>query len=108
MSTAFDPQAFAALTIDDYDYADGKFTAHYTLRGIDPADDVAFAELVDFGAALGDRRPDERLLGLLALTCSPSYYKAAAPPRIDIAFPTGEFEQQYLRELIAGGLGEFA
>ena len=108
MSPTFDPQAFAALTIDDYDYADGTFTAHYTLRGIDAADDVAFAERVDFGTALGDRRPDERLLGLLALTCAPSYYKAAAPPRIDIAFPTGEFEQQYLRELIAGGLGEFA
>jgi hypothetical protein len=108
MSTTFDPKAFAALTIDGYDYAGGKFTANYTLRGVDPADDVAFTELVDFGAALGDRRPDDRLLGLLALTCSPSYYKAAAPPRIDIAFPTGEFEQQYLRELIAGGLGEFA
>ena len=37
-----------------------------------------------------------------------SYYKAAAPPRIDIAFPTAEFEQRYLRELITGGLGEFA
>jgi hypothetical protein len=108
MSTKFDPRAFTAMTIDGYDYADGKFMAHYTLRGTDPADDVAFAETVDFGTTLGDRRPDDRLLGLLALTCSPSYYKAAAPPRIDIAFPTGEFEQQYLRELIAGGLGEFA
>ena len=49
MSPTFDPQAFAALTIDDYDYADGTFTAHYTLRGIDAADDVAFAERVDFG-----------------------------------------------------------
>ncbi|WP_319445004.1 MULTISPECIES: hypothetical protein [unclassified Mycobacterium] len=108
MSTTFDPKAFAAMTIDGYDYAGGKFTAHYTLRGVDSADDVAFTELVDFGTALGERRPDDRLLGLLALTCSPSYYKAAAPPRIDIAFPTGEFEQHYLRELIAGGLGEFA
>jgi UDP-N-acetyl-alpha-D-muramoyl-L-alanyl-L-glutamate epimerase len=108
MSTNFDPKAFAAMTIDGYDYAGGKFTVQCTLRGVDPADDVAFTELVDFGTALGDRRPDDRLLGLLALTCSPSYYKAAAPPCIDIAFPTGEFEQQYLRELIAGGLGEFA
>ena len=38
----------------------------------------------------------------------PSYYKAAAPSRIEIAFPTYEFERAYLRELIAGGLGEFA
>jgi hypothetical protein len=108
MSAVFDPQAFASLTVEPYDYAGGVFTAHYTLRGIDPADDVGFAERIDFGEALGDRRPDERLLGLLALTCAPSYYKAAAPPNIEIAFPTGEFERKYLRELIAGGLGEFA
>jgi hypothetical protein len=103
----FDPALFQAMTIDGYDVADGTFTAHYTLRGND-IDDVAFAEVVDFGDALGDRQPDDRLLRLLALTCSPSYFKAAAPPRIEIAFPTHGFERQYLRELIAGGLGEFA
>jgi hypothetical protein len=103
----FDPALFQAMTIDGYDVADGTFTAHYTLRG-NGIDDVAFAEVVDFGDALGDRQPDHRLLRLLALTCSPSYFKAAAPPRIEIAFRTHEFERQYLRELIAGGLGEFA
>ncbi|MGH3584235.1 MAG: hypothetical protein ACRDUB_21790, partial [Mycobacterium sp.] len=45
---------------------------------------------------------------LLALTCSLSYYKAAAPPAIEIAFPTYEFEKHYLRTLVEGGLGEFA
>ena len=106
----FDPASFRAMTIDGYDVADGVFTAHYTLRGnvSDDSHDVSFAEVVDFGAALGERRPDDRLLRLLALTCSPSYFKAAAPPRLEIAFPTGEFERHYLRELIAGGLGEFA
>jgi hypothetical protein len=103
----FEPALFLAMTIDGYDVADGTFTARYTLRGND-IDDVAFAEVVDFGDALGDRQPDDRLLRLLALTCSPSYFKAAAPPRIEIAFRTHEFERQYLRELIAGGLGEFA
>jgi len=105
MTDTFDPKSFATMTIDGYEFAGGTFTAHYTLRG---THDVSFAEVVNFSAALGDRRPDDRLLGLLALTCSLSYYKAAAPARIDIAFPTAEFEQQYLRELITGGLGEFA
>lgn len=106
MTDVFDPASFSVLTIDGYEFADGVFTARYTLRG--SSGDAPFAEVVDFTTALGDRRPDDRLLGLLALTASLSYYKAAAPPRIEIAFPTAEFEQQYLRELIAGGLGEFA
>lgn len=105
--TTFDPMAFDVLTIDGYDVVDGRFTAQYTLRGRD-SDDVVFTEVVDFRAALTDRGADDRLLRLLALTCSPSYYKAAAPPRIEIGFPTAPFERDYLRELIAGGLGEFA
>jgi hypothetical protein len=107
MSRRFDPKAFSALMIDGFDVTDGAFAGHYTLRGFDPADDVSFSEAVDFGTAL-PKPPDDRLLRLLALTCAPSYYKAAAPPRIEIAFPTFDFERAYLRELIAGGLGEFA
>ncbi len=106
MST-FDAAAYRSMTIDGYAMADGVFSARYTLRG-EGCDDVAFVEVVNFGAAIGERRPDDRLLRLLALTCSPSYYKAAAPSTIDIAFRTGEFERDYLRALIAGGLGEFA
>ena len=108
MSQVFDPGAYRAMSIDGYEQADGTFRAHYTLRGVDPADDVAFTEVVNFAAAIGDQEPDDRLLRLLALTCSPSYYKAAAPPSIEIAFPTHPFERDYLAELIAGGLGEFA
>jgi UDP-N-acetyl-alpha-D-muramoyl-L-alanyl-L-glutamate epimerase len=108
MKRDFDPRAYRAMTIDGYEVADGTFSAHYTLRGTEAADDIGFSELVDFTGALGDREPDDRLLRLLALTCSPSYFKAAAPARIEIAFPTHEFEREYLRELIAGGLGEFA
>ena len=107
MSRPFDPKAYRALTIDGYDVADGAFAGHYTLRGADPADDVTFTEVVNFGTAL-KKSPDDRLLRLLTLTCVPSYYKAAAPPLIEIAFPTSDFERTYLRELIAGGLGEFA
>jgi UDP-N-acetyl-alpha-D-muramoyl-L-alanyl-L-glutamate epimerase len=105
--TDFDPTSFRAMSIDGYDVADGIFRAHYTLRGKDSGD-VSFTEVVDFGAALGDRRPDDRLSRLLALTCSPSYFKAAAPPVVEIAFPTRDFERHYLSELLAGGLGEFA
>jgi hypothetical protein len=47
-------------------------------------------------------------LRLLTLSCALSYYKAAAPAIIEIAFPTYAFERDYLRHLIAGGLGEFA
>lgn len=107
MSRRFDPKAFSVLTIDGYDVTDGAFTARYTLRGADPADDVSFTEAVNFGTAL-QKSPDDRLLRLLTLTCVPSYYKAAAPPRIEIAFSTSDFERTYLRDLIAGGLGEFA
>lgn len=106
MTAVFDPAAFSVFGIDGYDFTDGVFTAQYTLRG--SAGDSAFAEVVDFREALGDRVPDERLLGLLALTASLSYYKTAAPRRIEIGFPTADFEQHYLRELIVGGLGEFA
>ncbi|MDT5198086.1 MAG: UDP-N-acetyl-alpha-D-muramoyl-L-alanyl-L-glutamate epimerase, partial [Mycobacterium sp.] len=107
MSRHFHPKAFSALTIDGFDVTDGAFAGHYTLRGSDPADDVSFSETVNFGTTLR-KPPDDRLLRLLTLTCVPSYYKAAAPPRIEIAFPTFDFERTYLRELIAGGLGEFA
>jgi UDP-N-acetyl-alpha-D-muramoyl-L-alanyl-L-glutamate epimerase len=95
------------MTIDGYGITDGRFAGTYTLRGIDPQDDVTFSEVVDFGNVLV-ARPDDRLLRLLAITCSLSYFKAAVPPRIEIAFPTFDFEKDYLRRLLAGGLGEFA
>lgn len=107
MSVEFRPDDYQAMTIDGYEVVDGRFTGTYTLRATDPADDVSFSEVVDFGAALTEP-PDDRLLRLLTVTCSLSYYKAAAPPRIEIGFPTFDFEKDYLRQLIAGGLGEFA
>lgn len=107
MSGRFNPKSYRALTIDGFDVTGGAFAGHYTLRGFDAAHDVSFTEVVNFGSALEDP-PDDRLLRLLLLTCAPSYFKAAAPPRIEIAFPTFDFERAYLRELLAGGLGEFA
>jgi hypothetical protein len=101
----FRPESFDALVIDGYQSADGVLNLHYTLRGAQP---VAFTEVIDFGASLAGAPPHPLLARLLALTCSLSYYKAAAPPRIEIAFPTDEFEKVYLRRLVEGGLGEFA
>lgn len=112
MSDTFDPAAFSVFGIDGYELTGGVFTARYSLRG--QGESWAFAEVVDFGTvdATGTvdsaRTVDDRLLRLLALTCAPSYYKAAAPGTIEIAFPTAPFERAYLAELIAGGLGEFA
>ncbi|MCV7357952.1 hypothetical protein [Mycolicibacterium fluoranthenivorans] len=106
MVSTFRPESFDALVIEGYDVgAGGVLNLHYTLRGPDP---VRFTEVIDFGAGLAGAAPHPKLTGLLALTCSLSYYKAAAPPRIEIAFPTSEFEKQYLRNLVEGGLGEFA
>jgi UDP-N-acetyl-alpha-D-muramoyl-L-alanyl-L-glutamate epimerase len=104
----FVPQAYRSFRIDGYDVVDGVFSGRYTMRGADAADDVTFTETVEFGPSLAGGRPDDRLLRLLTLTCSLSYYKAAAPPQIEIAFPTYDFERDYLRQLITGGLGEYA
>lgn len=103
MSEPFRPETFDALVIDGHDWADGRLELHYTLRGPDP---VSFTEVIDFGATAA--APDPLLSRLLALTCSLSYFKAAAPRRVEIAFPTHDFEKRYLSALIEGGLGEFA
>ncbi|MDR3664564.1 MAG: hypothetical protein P4L86_29970 [Mycobacterium sp.] len=108
MSKPFVPQAYRSFRIDGYDVADGVLRAHYTMCGADAVDDVSFTETVDFGTSLAGGRPDDRLLRLLTLTCALSYYKAAAPKQIEIGFPTYDFERDYLSQLIAGGLGEFA
>lgn len=101
----FRPESFEALVIDGYAFDEGKLSLRYTLRGPEP---MTFAEVIDFGDTLGGARPHPLLARLLAVTCALSYYKAAAPPRIEIAFETHEFEKHYLRTLIEGGLGEFA
>ncbi|MGW0158630.1 hypothetical protein ACWDUN_04840 [Mycobacterium sp. NPDC003323] len=101
----FTPESFDALVIDGHEFADGRLSMRYTLRGSQPR---TFTEVIDFGDSLSGAAPDPALARLLTLTCSLSYYKAAAPPRIEIAFPTYAFEKHYLRTLIEGGLGEFA
>lgn len=105
MGDAFRPESFDALVIDGHDWADGRLSMRYTLRGPAP---VTFTEVIDFGNTLAGARPDPLLSRLLTLTCALSYYKAAAPKLIEIDFPTHDFEREYLSALIEGGLGEFA
>jgi hypothetical protein len=107
MTEAFRPDDYQALVIECNDFNQNRYVGRYTLRGVD-AEDIGFSETVDFGTSLGEGEPDPRLLRLLALTCSLSYFKAAAPPMIEISFPAADFEQAYLREVLRGGLGEFA
>ncbi|MGB3302380.1 hypothetical protein [Gordonia sp. (in: high G+C Gram-positive bacteria)] len=84
----------------------------YTLASINPGSDISFTETFDF-SEIGDgsdpdRVIDDRLAQLLAITACVSYYKLAAPPRIVVDFPVAPFEVEYLRQVIEGGLGEFA
>ncbi len=105
MSETFPRESFDAFVIDGHDWDGDALCLHYTLRGPEP---IGFTEVIDFGGILAGARPDPLLCRLLTLTCSLSYYKAAAPGNIEIAFPTTDFERRYLATLIEGGLGEFA
>lgn len=107
MTNIFDPSRYRALLIEGYDFVDGRYIGNYVLRGVDSRDDIRFMEQVDFGTSLSGS-PDPRLLRLLTLTCSLSYFKSAAPPAIETGFGASNFELAYLRELVKGGLGEFA
>ncbi len=105
MSETFPRETFDAFVIDGHDWDGSTLSLRYTLRGPNP---VTFTEVIDFGDTLAGAQPDPLLSRLLTLTCSLSYFKAAAPGRIEIAFPTHDFERHYLAALIEGGLGEFA
>lgn len=113
----FVPAQYNTLVIEGYEFDDGVLTTRYALTGPEVAV-MSFTETFDFrevdpealAAVAGStlRRPHDRLLRLLALTACVSYYKLAAPGRVIVAFETTEFELDYLRRLIRGGLGEFA
>ena len=60
MTKPFVPQSYKSFRIDGYDIEGGVFHGRYTMCGADSADDVSFAETVDFGDTLGGGRPDDR------------------------------------------------
>jgi UDP-N-acetyl-alpha-D-muramoyl-L-alanyl-L-glutamate epimerase len=96
--------------ISGYEWADGILTARF--RGVVNGLARSFAETVDFGEAAREstssRRPTEVLLRLLALTLSPSYYKATRAQTVQVGFPVSRAERAYLRILLEHGLGEYA
>lgn len=110
---AFDPQAYTTFHYRDAIFLADKYLAtfHYSLTG-DGVDEVSFTETLQFTPALPDRPDDKRFGGLLVLlgaVLGLSYYKAAAPGRIELHVP-GLTEQavDYLRTLVREGLSEFA
>jgi hypothetical protein len=110
MSERFDPQ-----TIEHFEYTSfsldaqqGHLELHYALVGKQRYD---FVEEVSLPG--GDYAPEvievtNRLARLLFLAAGLSYYKAAAPAKIIIKTPVTSVEVDFLRQLIRGGMTEFA
>ena len=105
-AATFDPTTIASFTYDcfDLDLAAGRLVCRYRL------DDLTFAEEVRFapapGADLAAATAAARLVFLLA---GISYYKAAAPPVINLgthALTVNELTM--LQAFYADGLGEYA
>ena len=72
-------------------------------------DDRSFAEHVWVGPDLEWSPAAEEAARLVGLLAGVSYYKAGAPPIIDLAAtPVRAGEREFLRRYFLGGLGEFA
>ena len=82
------------------------FEAHYSIS--DERETVSLTERVDFSAVGGVVAPDERLLRLLALACSTSYYKATTATTVTVGFALSAAERNFLAALIENGLTEYA
>ncbi len=103
----FSPDTVAVFTYDrfDLDLATGRLACHYLL------DDVPFVEQVQLPAARPDIDPAaaHRAARLVFLLAGVSYYKAAAPPRIDLGrHPLTPNEATLLQAFYVDGLGEYA
>ena len=103
---AFDPAGVAAFVYDSFelDLAVGTLTCHYRL------DDMAFVERLRFAPAIGAHpAAAERAARLVFLLAGISYYKAAAPPRIEFGpHSLTEAEAAMLKAFYIDGLGEYA
>ncbi|HEU5222369.1 MAG TPA: hypothetical protein VFU07_01650 [Candidatus Lumbricidophila sp.] len=74
-------------------------------------DEVAysFTEVIELPAPIDhvDAHVRDTLLHLLSLAASPSYFKAFAPPVIEVPAGLTDAQRTFLGELITKGLGEF-
>lgn len=109
----FDPASVTAFRVTGatLDAATGEARFSYELAGAVPE---TFTETVRFQLPEGGPQPDalalaNRVLPVLAGALGLSYYKVAAPPRIEVAIPGLTAEAvAYLGMLIREGLAEFA
>jgi hypothetical protein len=104
---SFDPSRIRAFRHLGYevDEASGQVTCRYALD-----DEVEFAERITIEGDLDWTTPAAREAArLVALLAGVSYYKAAAPPVIDLGdLPIREGERELLRVFHLEGLGEYA
>ena len=105
MSTADAPRRasrFAYLPLD-IDEAAGVLTCNYDLDG------RRFSEVVDLGAGHDWGPAAREAARLVHLLAGVSYYKAGAPPEVDLGQTVVRpGEREFLRGFYVNGLGEFA
>ncbi|GAA0743287.1 hypothetical protein Drose_10850 [Dactylosporangium roseum] len=86
----------------EFDPATGTARFHYALGNL------VLTETVDFGPPSVIHPALDRVLDLLHVAASTSYYKIAAPRRVELGFPLAEKALPWVTALFREGLGEFA
>ncbi|WP_432827835.1 hypothetical protein [Dactylosporangium sp. CA-092794] len=86
----------------EFDARTGVARFHYALG------DLVLTETVDFGPPSVEHPAIERVLDLLYVAASTSYYKIAAPRRVELGVALAEGALPWVRALFHDGLGEFA
>jgi hypothetical protein len=87
----------------EFDPATGVARLHYALG------DLVLTETVDFGPPTVEHPALDRVLDLLYVAASTSYYKIAAPRRVELdGVALAEGALPWVRALYREGLGEFA
>ncbi|HEX6969075.1 MAG TPA: hypothetical protein VF174_09735 [Micromonosporaceae bacterium] len=89
----------------------GVATFDYLLQG--PDGELRFTETVEFPVPAAPPDPGtlaavERILELLHLVAGVSYYKVAAPPRLEVPAPLGPAARALVTAVYTKGLGEYA
>jgi hypothetical protein len=86
----------------EFDPSTGVARFHYALG------DLVLTETVDFGPPSVLHPALDRVLDLLYVAASTSYYKIAAPKQVELGFPLAEQALPWVTALYREGLGEFA
>ncbi|MEV4138538.1 hypothetical protein AB0J72_40995 [Dactylosporangium sp. NPDC049742] len=86
----------------EFDPSTGVARFHYALG------DLVLTETVDFGPPSVLHPALDRVLDLLYVAASTSYYKIAAPRKVELGFPVAEKAWAWVTALFREGLGEFA